>query len=104
MSDSADAYLYYRKTEAITYDAKIILMRQKPGRADVFEELIHAAQYSEGRNDGTYKSRLECEIEAQEKLLRIQKAYQLTQPEIRQIKRVLSSYQEELKELLGREK
>ena len=103
MSDSTDAYLDYKKAEAITYDAKTILMRQRPGRAAVFEELIHAAQYREGRNDGTYKSRLQCEIEAQEKLLRNQKAYQLTQPEIRQTKRALSSYQKELKELLRRE-
>lgn len=103
MDKPTDEYLDYKKAEAITYDAKTILMRQRPGRAAVFEELIHATQYREGRNDGTYKSRLQCEIEAQEKLLRNQKAYRLTQPEIRQTKRALRSYQEELKELLRME-
>ena len=39
----------------------------------VFEELIHSAQYGTGKNDGSYISRLKCEIEAQEKLLRYQK-------------------------------
>ena len=103
MNDSTDAYLDYKKAEAITYDAKTILIKQKPGRAAVFEELIHAAQYREGRNDGTYRSRLQCEIEAQEKLLKNQKAYQLTQQEVKQTQKALNSYQSELKKLLERE-
>lgn len=94
--EETDKYLDSRNAEAITYDAKTILIRRKPGRASVFEELIHTAQYRNGRNDGSYPSRLRCEIEAQEKLLRNAKAYHLTEPEIYQTQKALEAYQKEL--------
>lgn len=103
MSDATDAYLEYKHAEAITYDAKTILLKQRPGRAAVFEELIHATQFRNGRNDGTYKSRLLCEIEAQEKLLRYQNAYKLTEQEIKQTQGALNAYQRKLDELLKKE-
>lgn len=103
MNDSTDAYLDYKKAEAITYDAKTILLRQSPGRAAVFEELIHATQYRDGKNDGTYMSRLLCEIEAQEKLLKYQKSYKLTAQEIRQTEHALKAYRKELDYLLLKE-
>ena len=99
-NDEIDVYLRNKNAEAITYDATLILIRQNPGRASVFEELIHTAQYRNGRNDGSYLSRLRCEIEAQEKLLQYAKIYKLTQPEILQTQRALESYQKELDDYL----
>lgn len=60
------------------------MLKQNPGRASVFEELIHATQYRNGENDGSYVSRLNCEIKAQKKLLRNNKAYKLTETETEQ--------------------
>lgn len=50
-----------------------------------------------GENDGSYISRLKCEIEAQEKLLRYQKAYRLTKIEVEQTEKALNDYKNELK-------
>ena len=100
MNDATDAYLRSKKAEAITYDAKTILLKQRPGRAAVFEELIHATQYRQGKNDGSYKQRLLCEIEAQEKLIKYQKAYKLTPAEVKQTEQALKSYRKELEDLL----
>lgn len=97
MNDATDAYLVNKKAEAITYNSNTILLRQKPGRAAVFEELIHATQYRLRKNDGSERSRLVCEIEAQEKLLKYQKTYELTQKEVKQTERALKKYKEELK-------
>lgn len=97
INDATDAYLNYKKAEAITYDAQTILLKKKPGRAAVFEELIHAAQYRQGKNDGTERMRLICEIKAQEKLLKYQEAYRLTKPEILQTEKALKKYQDALK-------
>ena len=96
--DDTDAYLLSKKAEAITYDAKTILLKQNPGRASVFEELIHATQYRTGKNDGSYRKRLECEIDAQEKLLKYSKAYKLTDAEVQQTKSALATYKSELAE------
>ena len=97
MSEETDKYLDSKLAEAITYDAHTILLRQKPSRASVFEDLIHSAQYGTGKNDGSYISRLKCEIEAQEKLLRYQKAYGLTKIEVEQTEKALNDYKNELK-------
>lgn len=95
-SKETDAYLDSKNAEAITYNATTILFKRNPGRASVFEELIHSTQYRTGRNDGSYKSRLLCEIEAQEKLLRCKKVYKLTDIEIKQTEQALQDYKEEL--------
>lgn len=99
--DQTDAYLEKKHAEAITYNAKTILIRQDPGRASVFEELIHTAQYRDGKNDGSYEARLRCEIEAQNILLKNSKAYRLTNPEIEQTKLALKAYEKELDEYLA---
>ncbi|MEE0692852.1 MAG: hypothetical protein U0M33_08120 [Lachnospiraceae bacterium] len=99
MNTDTDGYLEYKKAEAITYDAKTILLRQNPGRAAVFEELIHAAQFRKGMNDGSLRSRIICEIEAQNKLLRNAKAYKLTEAEIRQTRSALKAYEKQLNEM-----
>ncbi len=96
-NDETDSYLETKHAEGITYDAKTILLKKNPSRASVFEELIHATQYRKGKNDGSTKSRLLNEIEAQEKLLKYAQAYKLTESEIEQTKNALKRYQEELK-------
>ena len=97
MNEATDAYLENKKAEAITYNSNTILLKQKPGRAAVFEELIHATQYRLDRNDGSERSRLVCEIEAQEKLIRCQKSYGLTTQEVHQTERALKQYKADLK-------
>lgn len=101
MNEATDAYLDYKKAEAITYDAKTILLKQKPGRAAVFEELIHTTQFSQSKNDGSLQARLRCEIEAQEKLLKYSSAYKLTDAEIKQTESALKSYEQQLMALGG---
>lgn len=96
MNEYTNQYLDKKKAEAITYDSQTILLHTNPGRAAVFEELIHATQYRLGKNDGTYVSRLMCEIEAQEKLLKYSKEYKLTENEIKQTEKALISYRKEL--------
>lgn len=99
-SKEIDAYLESKHAEAITYNAETILLKTNPGRASVFEELIHAAQYSQGKNDGSYISRLNCEIEAQNMLLKNSSAYNLTEREVSQTKEALREYKKELEEYL----
>ena len=95
-----DNYLVKRNAEGITINANTILLKQKAGRASVFEELIHSTQYKNGKNNGSYYSRLQCEIEAQEKLLKYAKAYRLSENEIRQTEDALEHYKKELEAYL----
>ena len=99
-NEETDAYLKSKNAEAITYNEKTILLKQNPSRASVFEELIHATQYRSGENDGSYVSRLKCEISAQKKLIKYSKAYKLTSNEITQTKKALAAYEEELSEYI----
>lgn len=99
MNDATDAYLDKIKAEAITYNANTILLRQRPGRAAVFEELIHTTQYRKGQVDGSRESILIAEIAAQKKLLKYQREYKLTEPEIKQTEEVLKYYEKELNKL-----
>lgn len=95
-SEETDAYLDNKHAEGITYNAKTILLKQNPDRASVFEELIHTAQYRNGKNDGSVKNGLINEIEAQKKLIKYAKSYKLTEPEIKQTEKALKKYQEDL--------
>lgn len=97
-SKEIDVYLESKQAEAITYDAKTVLLKTNAGRASVFEEMIHVSQYRTGQNDGSYLSRLNCEIAAQKKLLSNSTAYRLTEIEILQTKQALIAYEKELKE------
>lgn len=101
MDDATDAYLKLRNAEGITLNENTILLRQKPGRASVFEELIYATQFRQGLNDGSQISRIQNEIAAQEMLLRNSKAYNLTSAEIKQTQSALASYLAELSALIG---
>ena len=96
-----DDFLKKRNVEGITYNSKTVLMTTKPGRACVFEEMIHTHQYRIGLNDGSTRARIICEIEAQKKLLKHHRAYGLTKAEIEQTRTALINYQEDLKKLEG---
>lgn len=97
-NDDIDNYLAQKQVEGITYNETTVLLRKKPSRASVFEELIHATQYKNGENNGSYIDRLKCEIKAQEKLLSHSSAYQLTPDEIKQTERALEAYKKDLRE------
>lgn len=99
MNNDVSNYLASNQAEGVTYNATTILLVKNPGRAAVFEELINSAQYRQGKNDGSALSRILCEIEAQEKLIKNRKAYQLTALEVEQTKKALEYYKAELKKL-----
>lgn len=102
-NDETDVYLIKKHVEGITYNENTILLMKKPSRASVFEELIHTAQYRDGKIGDTRKSRVMCEIEAQKKLLKHAKAYKLTTREIEQTQRALESYEKELEQIIKSE-
>lgn len=93
-----DAYLESCGAQGITYNAQIVLLSSNATRAAVFEELIHTAQYRDGQNDGSLASRIQCEIEAKEKLLKHAKAYKLTTAEIRETKKLLAQDKQDMLE------
>lgn len=99
MSDDVNAHLVANFAEGVTLDAKTIMLVKRPGRAAVFEELIHSTQFRQGKNDLTLRSRIICEIEAQEKLINNSKAYKLTEIEIEQTKKALEYYISELQKI-----
>ena len=99
MSDEVTAYLKASAAEGVTWNAQTILLTKNPGRGAVFEELIHATQFKQGKIDTTPRSRIMCEIEAQEKLIKYSGAYKLTDYEVEQTKRALKAYQTALKNL-----
>lgn len=91
--------LCQQQAEGAALDGMTVLLMQNPGRAAVFEEMIHAAQFRRGENDGSHLSCVLNEIDAQKKLLRNAKAYKLTQNEIEQTRCALASYEAELENL-----
>ncbi|MBQ8318980.1 MAG: hypothetical protein IJX85_11600 [Lachnospiraceae bacterium] len=101
MGEDVDRFLEMQNAEASTLNGFLILFSSKPSRSAVYEELIHAEQYRNNKNDGSYRSRLENEIEAQEILIEKADEYELTEPEIVQTKKALASYKKELQEYLS---
>lgn len=99
MNEAVDAYLATKNAEACTLNGYTILFKEHPGRAAVYEELIHAKQFREGKNDGSTESILLNEIEAQEILLSNAKDYELTENEIIQTREALKAYQCQLKKI-----
>jgi len=93
--EDTDRYLDFKKAEGLTYNESVILLKTNASASAVFEELIHSTQYKQGRNDGTYENRLQMEIEAQEKLIKYQKIYGISDVENEQTKKALKNYYEE---------
>lgn len=98
-TDEAEAFLAFRKAQGITLNSKTILLSKAPTRATVFEELIHSAQWRDGKCTGSALSIVICEIEAKKKLLQYAKAYGLSDAEIRETKKLLKKDEEDYKRL-----
>ncbi|MCL2517934.1 MAG: hypothetical protein FWF15_05165 [Oscillospiraceae bacterium] len=96
---ATDKYLDSKMAEGLTYNENTILLKTNASVSAVFEELIHSAQYRQGRNDGTPENRLLMEIEAQKKLIKNQKAYGISDIENEQTKKALTDYYKELENL-----
>lgn len=103
-----DAYLKYMGAEAMTLsDGSAIILQSSrvPSASAVYEEIIHCTQI---RINGPIESTgdvqssvayLTREIEANEKLLKYSKAYNLTDPDIESIRENLELYYQKLKEV-----
>ena len=99
MGTEVDKMLDMQEAEASTFNETTVLFRKNPSRSAVFEELIHTAQYRDGKCDGSRESRLINEIEAKEKLIKYSQAYKLTDVEITNTKKMLEACREELEKL-----
>ena len=82
VGDEADKICDVQNAEAFTLNENTVVFRRNPSRAVVFEELIHLWQYANNICDGTRVSRIKCEIEAKEKVLKYAKSYRLTKMDI----------------------
>lgn len=89
LGQEADAVCEMQMAEAITFNEKTVVFRRNPSRSVVFEELIHLRQYATHQCDGSKLSRIQCEIEAKEKLLQFAKGFQLTKLDIELTKEAL---------------
>lgn len=68
-------------------------------RYSYVEELIHAEQFREGKNDGSIRSVYKNEIEAKTQLLSRAKEFKLIEQEIRHTQTSLELYERELYKL-----
>ena len=98
MDDDSERFLRNQNSEGVTLNDKTILLPKKPGRSAVYEELIHARQYEQNKNDGSYEQRLLCEIEAQEELIRRKEELEITDVEDKQTRLALKAYKKEYNE------
>lgn len=98
MDEETDKYLDSKNAEGITYNESTILLKQNPSRSVVYEELFHAKQFREGKNNGSYEQKLLCEIEAQKMLIKNKNKLDITDIEDKQTKLALKAYEKEYKE------
>lgn len=99
INDDVDEFLRKQGAEGSTLNENTILLVKNPSRSAVHEELIHAEQYRKGKNNGSRRSRLLCEIEAQKILIRKKDELGITDKENEQTKLALKAYEEEYKQL-----
>ena len=98
-----DQYLISNGKEAITFSDGTMVMHTKVSASGFYEELIHYGQIRSGRvKHGDEGNRLMLEIEAQERLLKCQKAYKITEYEVGVLTENLNQYKLMLERLLGR--
>ena len=88
---------------ASTFSQDTVIFRSRPTRSEVFEELIHLTQFKQGRNNATEIDIARNEIEAAEKLIRCQEAYEISDIENEQNKQRLIYERLRLQELLEEE-
>jgi len=85
-SVEAEAYLQLRGAGGLTLNDKTILLPANPTRTAVFEELIHAGQFSRGATiEAGSGGVLRFEAEAAETLIRNRNTLQLPRDEVRQV-------------------
>jgi hypothetical protein len=94
-SPELDKYLDFRGADAITLNDKLIIFRygSLPTTSEVFEELIHTAQFKNGRISSALT--IQNEIEAKEKLIKYQKQYGIPNHENQQTKMQLDELYKE---------
>ncbi len=93
-----DAICRLQGVEAFTLNRNTVAFSKNPSRSVVFEELIHLSQFSNNKCDGSRVSRIKCEIEAKEKVLKYSKSYRLTERDIEITRRALERDYLDLKE------
>jgi len=99
-SEEIDRNLISRGIEAAVLDpGGIILMHTKVSASGFFEELIHYGQIQSRRFDMELSTEIiRMEIEAQERLIKHQKIYHITDDEITVLTENLEHYKMELEE------
>ena len=103
-SDEIDRYLIEYGFEAVTYSEGTIIMHTDVSASGFYEELIHLGQIKSGKTIQENKeNNLLMEIEAQERLIKHQKAYGITDFEIEVLKNNCDMYRNELIKLRGGE-
>ena len=97
-SDELDKYLDYKDASAATLNEDLIIFKHAspPTTSEFYEELIHTAQFKQGRvsTDMT----LELEIEAKEKLIKYQKQYGIPDHENEETIKQLNALKQTLNE------
>jgi RHS repeat-associated protein len=89
-SIDAQSYLQYRQAGGLTFDAKTILLPDRPSTTAVFEEFIHATQHRTGKFSqaidkfGNARAIDLMEVDAAEKLIRNRRAWIIPSEETRQ--------------------
>jgi len=93
-SEELDNYLMLRGVEAVTLaPGNVIIMHTKVSASGFYEELIHYGQFKRG--DVNINSKMDVikkEIEAQKKLIKYQRAYKITDYEIKVLTNNLEKY------------
>lgn len=85
-SEGAQRYLELRQAGGLTLNEKTILLPAAPTRTAVYEELVHAKQFSNGMTiEAGMGGVLRFEVEAAEILIRNEAAWQLPPDEVRQV-------------------
>ena len=85
----ADRICALQKCEGFTLNENTVVFAKNPSRSVVYEELIHLWQYGTNKCDGLTVSRIKCEVEAKEKVLKYAKAYKLTKLDVDLTKKAL---------------
>jgi len=102
-SDEGDKFLMQRGAEAATLaPGDLIILHTRVSASGFFEELIHYGQIKRGNFDlYSNEDNIIKEIEAQEKLIKYQKSYKITDYEIEILKNNLEIYKAKLSMIIN---
>ena len=101
---SSETCLDKRGADACCLDSTTVALRKRPTLSEVLEEIFHAGQYNDGKMDGSRKSTVIAEIEAQEYLLSVAEELSILKSETNHTRKMLQAYKKELKEIERNEK